>query len=94
MKNLFDLTGRNAVVIGGAGGIGQEIAKALAAYGAEVAIASRNEEKLKAVAAQISSEVGKEIHYLTVDAGDEDSIKACNKYGIAMVFSKMRHFKH
>ncbi len=25
---------------------------------------------------------------------DEDSIKACNKYGIAMVFTGIRHFKH
>ncbi|HWP80187.1 MAG TPA: bifunctional phosphoribosylaminoimidazolecarboxamide formyltransferase/IMP cyclohydrolase [Candidatus Acidoferrum sp.] len=25
---------------------------------------------------------------------DEDSIAACNKYGIAMVFTGMRHFKH
>lgn len=25
---------------------------------------------------------------------DEDSIKACDKYGIAMVFTGMRHFKH
>jgi phosphoribosylaminoimidazolecarboxamide formyltransferase/IMP cyclohydrolase len=25
---------------------------------------------------------------------DDESIQACNKYGIAMVFSGMRHFKH
>lgn len=25
---------------------------------------------------------------------DEDSIKKCNEYGIAMVFTKMRHFRH
>lgn len=25
---------------------------------------------------------------------DEDSIKACDKYGIAMIFTGMRHFKH
>ncbi|RWZ57980.1 bifunctional phosphoribosylaminoimidazolecarboxamide formyltransferase/IMP cyclohydrolase [Halobacillus fulvus] len=25
---------------------------------------------------------------------DQDSIDACNKYGIAMVFTRMRHFKH
>ena len=25
---------------------------------------------------------------------DQESIDACNKYGIAMVFTKMRHFKH
>ena len=25
---------------------------------------------------------------------DEESIQACNKHGIAMVFTGMRHFKH
>lgn len=25
---------------------------------------------------------------------DEDSIKKCNEYGIAMIFTGMRHFKH
>lgn len=25
---------------------------------------------------------------------DEDSIKACDKHGIAMIFTGMRHFKH
>jgi phosphoribosylaminoimidazolecarboxamide formyltransferase/IMP cyclohydrolase len=25
---------------------------------------------------------------------DKDSIELCNKYGIAMVFTGMRHFKH
>ena len=25
---------------------------------------------------------------------DQDSIDACNKFGIAMVFTKVRHFKH
>ena len=25
---------------------------------------------------------------------DQDSIDACNKHGIAMVFTKVRHFKH
>jgi len=25
---------------------------------------------------------------------DNESIEACNKYGIAMVFTDMRHFKH
>ena len=38
-ENLFDLNGKNAVVVGGAGGIGQAIAQGLAMYGANVVIA-------------------------------------------------------
>ncbi len=25
---------------------------------------------------------------------DQDSIDKCNEYGIAMIFTKMRHFRH
>ena len=43
--NLFDLTGRAALVTGGNGGIGLGMAKALAEAGAKVAIAGRDEKK-------------------------------------------------
>jgi NAD(P)-dependent dehydrogenase (short-subunit alcohol dehydrogenase family) len=76
MTKLFSLEGRNAVVIGGAGGIGQAIAQGLAESGARVAIASRNVESLERAVAQIRSDSGCDVHYYTVDAGDEESIKA------------------
>ena len=44
---LFSLAGKNAVVVGGAGGLGQAIAQGLAEAGARVAIASRKEESLR-----------------------------------------------
>jgi 2-deoxy-D-gluconate 3-dehydrogenase len=44
---LFDLTGKVAVVTGGNGGIGLGMAKGLAAAGAKVVLAGRNEEKAK-----------------------------------------------
>ena len=42
-KNFCDLTWKKAVVVGGAGGIGQGIAEGLAEAGAQVMIASRKE---------------------------------------------------
>ena len=42
----MDLTGKIALVVGGAGGIGLGIAKALAAEGCKVALADQNEEAL------------------------------------------------
>lgn len=75
MKDIFSLEGKNAIVIGGAGGIGQAIAKGLAFYGANVAIASRKLEGLQKAAQEIKDEVNKEIKIFQVDAGSEESIK-------------------
>lgn len=75
MNDIFSLKGKNAVVIGGAGGIGQAIAKGLAFYGANVAIASRKLEGLNQAAKEIESEIGKEIKVFQVDSGVEESIK-------------------
>jgi gluconate 5-dehydrogenase len=75
VKDIFALTGKKAVVIGGAGGIGQAIAKGLAFYGAEVAIASRKLEGLTQAAQEIETEVGKKIKVFQVDSGVESSIK-------------------
>ena len=79
MSNLFDLTGKNAVVIGGAGGIGQAVAQGLAEAGANVAIASRNEESLIRACKEIKDASGKDVRYYTVDASDEASVEACAK---------------
>ncbi|MDR2771217.1 MAG: SDR family oxidoreductase [Clostridiales Family XIII bacterium] len=73
---LFDLTGRNAVVVGGAGGIGQAVAQGLAEAGARVAIASRSEDSLKRAVAEIKEATGLTLSYYTADATDEDSVAA------------------
>jgi len=71
---LFDLTGKNAVVVGGAGGLGQAIAQGLAEAGARVAIASRNLESLQRAAKEIKEASGKDVSYYTVDASNEESV--------------------
>lgn len=76
MSNLFSLNGKNAVVVGGAGGIGQAIAQGLVESGARVAIASRSVESLQRAAKEIEESCGKGVNYYTVDAANEDSIKS------------------
>ena len=51
--NLFDLTGRVAVVTGGNGGIGLGMARGLAGAGASLLIAGRNEKKNAAAVTEL-----------------------------------------
>lgn len=53
--NLFDMTGKVAIVTGSSRGIGQAIAEALADHGAKVVITSRNLGPCKEVAAGINA---------------------------------------
>ena len=50
---MFDLTGMTALVTGASGGIGSEIARALAGQGARLALSGSNVAKLEAFAATL-----------------------------------------
>src|SRR5476651_555332 len=76
MMKMFDLTNRNAVVIGGAGGLGQAIAEGLAQAGAKVVIGSRREESLRRAAKEIKQSSGLDVSWYTLDAVREESIEA------------------
>lgn len=67
---MFDLSGKTALITGATGGIGGEIAKALHAQGAVVAISGRNQEKLDALAA----ELGSNTHAIIADLSNSDGI--------------------
>lgn len=55
-RDLFDLTGRVAIVTGGSSGIGKAMAAGLARYGARVAIAGRDGARCAAAAAELRAE--------------------------------------
>ena len=63
------LSGRVAIVTGGAGGIGSRIAKEFASQGARVVVASRGQEKLDKIVAEIKS-VGDEALGVATDVTD------------------------
>ena len=56
--DLFDLTGKTAVVIGGNSTLGGAMCVALGAYGAKVAVVGRNREKSEAVKKRVEAEGG------------------------------------
>src|SRR5881394_2964722 len=57
--NLFDLTGRVAVITGGNGGIGLGMAKGMAAAGAAIVVAGRDPDKNSAAVRELQSAGGK-----------------------------------
>jgi NAD(P)-dependent dehydrogenase (short-subunit alcohol dehydrogenase family) len=58
--NLFDLTGKVAVITGSSRGIGRAIAEAMAEQGAKVVISSRKKEACREVADAINDKHGEE----------------------------------
>jgi gluconate 5-dehydrogenase len=74
-ENLFDLTGKVAVVTGASRGLGQYLGRALAAAGADLAITSRRMPDLKQFQAEIES-IGRRVLPLELDLLDAVSIRA------------------
>jgi NAD(P)-dependent dehydrogenase (short-subunit alcohol dehydrogenase family) len=59
MANLFDLTGKSAIITGSSRGIGKATAHRLAEQGANVVISSRKADVCEATAAEINAAVGR-----------------------------------
>ena len=73
LKEMFGLTGKTAVIIGGTGELCSHMALGLARAGAEVVLVGRNEEKaLKKL--KIIEEAGGTGYYVSADAGDRQSL--------------------
>lgn len=84
-KELFDLTGRTAIVTGGRGLYGACISEGLCEMGANTVIASRNGEKCEELAASLRDK-GYEACGMSLDLSDDESIKrlvaeVMKKYG-------------
>jgi NAD(P)-dependent dehydrogenase (short-subunit alcohol dehydrogenase family) len=70
------LAGKIAVVTGGGTGIGKAVATALALHGADVALASRDGERLEAASAEIRKATGRRAIGVSTDVSDAKAVKA------------------
>jgi NAD(P)-dependent dehydrogenase (short-subunit alcohol dehydrogenase family) len=77
MANLFRIDDKVAVIIGGAGGIGEAMALGLAEYGAKIVIAGRTLNRAEDVAQDIALKFKQsEATAMQVDMADEKSVAA------------------
>jgi len=79
MTNLFDLTGRVAVVTGASTGLGVQMAKAFASQGANLVLLARRQNLLEENAKQISSEYGVEVLPFACDITSTERVKEAVK---------------
>ena len=75
-KNYFDLKDNVAIVTGASGGLGVQMAKALANQGANIVVMARRQEKIDAVAAEIAEEFGVKTLAIRCDITDTENVDA------------------
>ena len=74
MKDMFRLDGKVALVMGGAGGIGEALSEGLSAQGAKVVISSRKQSAIDEAAAKIQAKTGNEVIGIASDVTNEESV--------------------
>lgn len=74
-RNLFDLSGRTALVTGSSQGIGYALAEGLASHGARVVLNGRSLDKLDAAAAALTS-AGHDVLAAGFDVTDPEAVRA------------------
>jgi NAD(P)-dependent dehydrogenase (short-subunit alcohol dehydrogenase family) len=82
-RALFDLTGKVAIVTGASRGIGEAVARGLAAFGARVLLSSRKQSAVEAVAQDIRS-AGGEAAAVAAHVGETEALAALVERAVAL----------
>jgi NAD(P)-dependent dehydrogenase (short-subunit alcohol dehydrogenase family) len=76
IQQLFDLSGKRAIVTGGGAGLGYQMAYGLAEAGAQTVLCGRKEDRVRAAAETIERELGVKSIAVRCDVRDEGEIHA------------------
>ncbi len=74
VQQLFDLSGKTALVTGGSRGLGLQMAQALGEAGARIILSSRKAEDLQEAAAELKA-AGIDCDWIAADCAKEDEIR-------------------
>jgi NAD(P)-dependent dehydrogenase (short-subunit alcohol dehydrogenase family) len=80
--NLFDLSGRVALITGGNKGLGKAMARGLAESGADIVIASRHEQELQAALDEILAGTGRSGAYFVADMAKRDDVQRLARWAL------------
>lgn len=83
LPQLFDLTGRVALITGGSKGLGRAMARGLAEAGADVVISSRNGEELRAALEVILEGTGRRGAYVVADMANRADVSRLAREALA-----------
>jgi NAD(P)-dependent dehydrogenase (short-subunit alcohol dehydrogenase family) len=81
-KDLFNLTGKVALVTGGSKGLGKAMARGLAEAGADVVISSRHEQELRPALDEILGGTGRRGRFVVADMGRRDEVRALGRLAL------------
>ena len=82
IRELFDLTGRTALVTGGSRGLGLQMAEALGEQGARLMISSRKQAELDEAVAHLEQR-GCRVSALAANLGEQEGINALANHALA-----------
>src|SRR5947208_15569077 len=90
ITDLFDLSGRTALVTGGSKGLGKSMARAFAEAGANIFVCSRNQNELNTAAAEIGEGLTVRVESMTADLADPAQVRklgneALKRFGHAAI---------
>jgi NAD(P)-dependent dehydrogenase (short-subunit alcohol dehydrogenase family) len=72
---LFDLTGRTALVTGGAKGLGLAMARGLAEHGAPIVLTDIDDETGRRAAEELAAQTGVAVSYRRLDVTDQEMVE-------------------